>query len=117
MHHADYKLSKNNTINTIYPNSLLGNLFKFISLRNFKKSTIEDFEPDIFLKDGQTLDEFGIDATILHIPGHTKGSIGILLNGNQLIAGDIFMNILYPTESLIAEDIDMLRKSIQKLTS
>lgn len=117
MHHADYKLSKNNTINTIYPNSLLGNIFKFVFLRNFKKSVIEDFEPDIFLKDGQTLNEFGINATIIHIPGHTKGSIGILLNGNQLIAGDIFMNFLYPTESLIAEDIDMLKKSIHKLTS
>lgn len=117
MHQADYKLSKNNTINNIYPNSLLGSIFKFISLRNFRNCTIDDFEPDIFLTDGQALDEYGLHATVLHIPGHTKGSIGILLNNNQLIAGDIFMNFLHPTECLIAEDIDMLRKSIRKLTS
>jgi glyoxylase-like metal-dependent hydrolase (beta-lactamase superfamily II) len=115
MHSDDYKLSKNNSINNIYSNSLFGSIFKLISLRNFKKTSIEEFEPDLFLTDGQSLQEFGIDSTIIHLPGHTKGSIGVLVNDNELIGGDIFMNIIYPSETLIAEDIDMLRKSIRKI--
>ncbi|MBD7910164.1 MULTISPECIES: MBL fold metallo-hydrolase [Clostridium] len=115
MHSDDYKLSKNNSINNIYSNSFVGSILKKVSLWNFKKTSIEEFEPDLFLTDDQSLKEFGIDATIIHIPGHTKGSIGILINDNELIGGDIFMNFLYPSEALIAEDIDMLRKSIKKI--
>lgn len=117
MHKDDYKLSKNNLINNIYSNSFLGPLFKKASLWDFKNTNVDDFEPDIFLEDGQTLASFNINAKILHLPGHTKGSIGILVNNNELIAGDIFMNFLYPCEAIIAEDIDMLRKSISKIDS
>lgn len=116
MHPADYNLSKNNSINNIYANSFLGNFLKFFSLKNLKKVTTENFEPDILLSDGESLNEFGLEGTIIHIPGHTKGSIGILLNENELIAGDTFMNIIYPTEALIVEDIDMLKKSVRKLS-
>lgn len=115
MHIDDYKLSKNNLINDIYSNSLLGTFFKKLSLYQFKKHSIDNFEPDLFLEDGQSLKDFGIDAKIIHLPGHTKGSIGILINENELIAGDMFMNLIYPSEALIAEDIDMLRKSIHKV--
>lgn len=115
MHIDDYKLSKNNLINNIYSNSLLGTFFKKLSLYQFKKHSIDNFEPDLFLEDGESLKDFGIDAKIIHLPGHTKGSIGILINENELIAGDMFMNLIYPSEALIAEDIDMLRKSIHKV--
>ncbi|MDS0526362.1 MBL fold metallo-hydrolase [Clostridium sp. SHJSY1] len=115
MHADDYKLSKNNCINDIYSNSLLGTVFKIISLRHFKNTSVDEFEPDLFLNDGQPLEEFGINATIIHLPGHTKGSIGVLINNNELIGGDIFMNYIYPSETFIAEDIDMLRKSIKKI--
>lgn len=117
MHKEDYNLSKNNLTNTIYSNSFLGPLFKKASLWDFKNTNVDDFEPDIFLEDGQTLANFNVDAKILHLPGHTKGSLGLLINNNELIAGDIFMNFLYPCESIVAEDIDMLRKSISKIDS
>ena len=108
MHKDDYKLSKNNLINTLYSNSFLGPLFKKASLWDFKNTNVDDFEPDIFLEDGQTLSNFNLDAKVLHLPGHTKGSIGLLINDNELIA---------PCESIVAEDIDMLRKSISKIDS
>lgn len=116
MHSDDYKLSKNNSIHNIYVNSFLGNFLRFTSLKALKKVTTENFEPDIFFSDGDSLNKFGLDARIIHIPGHTKGSIGVLLNKNELIVGDTFMNVIYPTEALIVEDIDMLRKSVLKVS-
>lgn len=115
MHKDDYRLSKNNFINTIYSNFLFGNIFKKVFIKNFKYSNVDDFEPDIFLEDDQILKVFDIEVKIIHLPGHTKGSIGILINDDELIAGDIFMNFLYPCESIIVEDLDMLRKSINKI--
>jgi glyoxylase-like metal-dependent hydrolase (beta-lactamase superfamily II) len=40
--------------------------------------SFEKFKPDLYLTDGQNMNAYGLDAQILHIPGHTKGSIGIL---------------------------------------
>ena len=38
----------------------------------------EAFEPDALLEDEESLAEYGLDATILSLPGHTPGSIGVL---------------------------------------
>lgn len=35
----------------------------------------QTFEPDLTLSDGQSLEEYGVDAKVLHVPGHTPGSI------------------------------------------
>jgi hydroxyacylglutathione hydrolase len=54
--------------------------------------TFTPFTPDILLENGQNLSEFGWDATILHLPGHSKGLIGILTP-----EGDFFVVICWRT--------------------
>ena len=39
--------------------------------------TLQEFKPDIFLKDGDSLSGYGVNASIIALPGHTDGSIGI----------------------------------------
>ena len=46
----------------------------------------ERFKPDLYIEDGYNLSEYGFDAKVLHIPGHSKGSIGI-----QTAGGDFFL--------------------------
>jgi glyoxylase-like metal-dependent hydrolase (beta-lactamase superfamily II) len=53
-----------------------------------QKISLQKFKPDIFLRDGQDLGEYGFGAKIIHLPGHTKGSIGILTEEGDLFAGD-----------------------------
>ena len=38
----------------------------------------EPFSPDVLLQDGQDLGEFGLAATVVHFPGHSPGSVGVL---------------------------------------
>jgi hydroxyacylglutathione hydrolase len=52
----------------------------------------EIFHPDILLADGQSLAHYGLDATVLHIPGHTPGSIAVLTAGGDLFVGDTLSN-------------------------
>ncbi|MEJ2721150.1 MAG: MBL fold metallo-hydrolase [bacterium] len=49
----------------------------------------EPTKPDILLDDGQRLDEFGLDAFVLHTPGHTPGSISLIVDGRLAFAGDL----------------------------
>jgi len=43
----------------------------------------------MFLEEGQPLSDVGLDASVLHLPGHSKGSIGILTASGDLFCGDL----------------------------
>ena len=49
-------------------------------------------EPDILLEEEFQLAEFGIKGRIIHTPGHTTGSVSVLLAGGEAIVGDLAMN-------------------------
>ena len=72
------------------------------------------FTPDILLRDGQRLDAWGLDARILHLPGHTQGSIAILTAQGSLIAGDVFSNRRRPSTAPFIENIEAYRGSLAK---
>lgn len=71
--------------------------------------------PDIALSDGFSLQTYGIDAEIVHLPGHTRGSIGVLTAEGDLICGDTLMNFYRPRPAHIAEDFPQLYRSIARL--
>jgi glyoxylase-like metal-dependent hydrolase (beta-lactamase superfamily II) len=73
------------------------------------------FKPDRYLENGQTLSDYGFDAQILHLPGHSKGSIGILTSTGDLICGDLFYNIAYPGLFFFADDLTDWNASVEKL--
>jgi hydroxyacylglutathione hydrolase len=76
---------------------------------------IETFKPDEILKDGQSLEEYGLDAVVVHIPGHTKGSIGILTKDGDLFCGDTLVNRNKPETAIYIEDGQEQKNSIDKL--
>lgn len=48
---------------------------------------------DITLSDeGMSLTEFGIKGKIVHTPGHSPGSISVVLDGGEVFVGDLAMN-------------------------
>lgn len=114
IHYDDYKLSKDNTIHKIYADSLVGNVLKLFSQLNFK-TKIQPFEPKIFLENNQSLKDYGIDAKVVSLKGHTKGSIGIIVNDKEFIVGDAMMNMTYITPSLIYENKKAMLNSVTKI--
>ena len=49
-------------------------------------------EPDILIDEEFPLAEFGIKGRVIHTPGHTNGSVSVLLDGGEAIVGDLAMN-------------------------
>jgi hydroxyacylglutathione hydrolase len=47
----------------------------------------ERFRPDVAVDDGYDLSGYGLDAKVLHLPGHSSGSIGILTADGDLFCG------------------------------
>jgi glyoxylase-like metal-dependent hydrolase (beta-lactamase superfamily II) len=79
----------------------------------YKKA--DRFEVDIQLADGDRLDEYGIDAQVIEIPGHSSGSIGILTPAGELLCGDLFENREQPGFSSIMDDPPTAELSAEKL--
>jgi len=79
------------------------------------KSAAASFKPDILLSDGQSLEEYGIKAKVVHIPGHTPGSIGVLTEEGGFFAGDTFVNRKKPESARIVENLAQLESSLEKI--
>ncbi|MGW5779341.1 MBL fold metallo-hydrolase [Streptomyces sp. NPDC003863] len=55
----------------------------------------EPFEPDVLVTGETGLEDFGIAARIMPTPGHTAGSISVLTDRGDLVAGDLIANSLF----------------------
>jgi glyoxylase-like metal-dependent hydrolase (beta-lactamase superfamily II) len=65
---------------------------------------LETFMPDILLDDGQSLREFGLDARVIHTPGHTAGSASFVCDNGTLFLGDSILRLVRVSFPLFWED-------------
>jgi len=82
-------------------------------LSGFGKS--QKFKPDFYIKDGDDLSEYGVDAKVIDVPGHSKGSIGILTANGDLICGDLLENTHKPRLNSIMDDLEVANASVGRL--
>ncbi|HII81556.1 MAG TPA: MBL fold metallo-hydrolase [Methanosarcina sp.] len=73
------------------------------------------FKPDISIDEGDDLSKYGFNAVVLHIPGHSKGSIGILTTEGDFFCGDLLENTDKPAAGSIIDDPMDFNASIEKL--
>jgi hydroxyacylglutathione hydrolase len=73
------------------------------------------FRPDLYVEDGQDLSAYGFDAKVVHLPGHSKGSIGILTAGGDLFCGDLITNKDKPVKHSIVDDPAEFNASLARL--
>jgi len=75
----------------------------------------ERFTPDLFLEDGDRLDEYGLDATVRHVPGHSAGSIAVLTADGVLFSGDFLENRTRPSLATLVDDAEALEASFERV--
>ncbi|MFW9902810.1 MAG: MBL fold metallo-hydrolase [Candidatus Thorarchaeota archaeon] len=96
---------------------LLVKLMLPIFRMNLRKK--DHFSPDIYLEEGDDLSEYGFSAQVVHIPGHSKGSIAFLSSERELFIGDLLENHKKkgPVKGSLIDDTVELKTSIDKLKS
>ena len=115
MHNDDVPIVEQGVVVKRKMKSFRNKIFFLVRSLLRKKFIIDRFSPDILLSDGQRLDEYGFNAQVVHIAGHTKGSIGILTGNGNFFAGDTFTNRQEPDTASIIENQTELNKSLTKL--
>ena len=127
MHPADVPLLENILAEPIHAHALQGKAMAAVirlgqrpSLKNLvtrvQQNEIPLFTPDIELADGFSLEAYGIDAKVIALPGHTRGSIG-LLAGGDLLAGDALMHIAKPGRAAHYVDRAAMEASASKIAA
>ncbi|NMB87592.1 MAG: MBL fold metallo-hydrolase, partial [Chloroflexi bacterium] len=77
---------------------------------------LEATPPDVEIGDGESLERFGLDACVLHTPGHTPGHTCLLLEGGVAFAGDLVARHRGPKlQDLLATDWAQLGPSLARL--
>jgi hydroxyacylglutathione hydrolase len=90
-------------------------IFRSLAPILFQFSKSNRFEPDLYIGDGDSLSEHSFDAQIVAIPGHSRGSIGILTSDGDLFCGDILENTKKPARNSLMDDAAACEASIEKL--
>lgn len=115
MHQADSFMAEQGIRIKRKVRTLRGKIRMLIARLRHRHMSFDKFKPDLYLTDGQSMNAYGLDAQIIHIPGHTKGSIGILTTDGDFFAGDTFTNNIKPDISIYINNMQDLKKSIEKL--
>jgi glyoxylase-like metal-dependent hydrolase (beta-lactamase superfamily II) len=92
-------------------------LIRIIFRLFFRLSKSGRFKPDLYIDERYDFSEYGFDAKVLEIPGHSRGSIGILTTSGELFCGDLLANVGKPDIWSIIDDSDAAYASIEKLKS
>ncbi len=93
------------------PNPLIKGLFGSV----FRLSEADRFKPDWYLKAGDTLAAYGLDAEVIELPGHSKGNVGILTRSGDLFCGDLLGNVGKPDVWTMIDDPVAAKASVEKL--
>ena len=73
------------------------------------------FKPDVYIEEGYDFSEYGFEARALSIPGHSKGSIGILTAGGELFCGDLLENLEKPATNSMMDNAEDCEASVERL--
>lgn len=117
MNEKDVELIRNQSAQPLTGSGIFGMVLEKASKRKMAKERIENFIPEIFLKEGDTLEAFGVQASVMELPGHTEGSIGLDVEGRVVIAGDALMHMLCPGPASIYGDKRELLESAGRIAA
>lgn len=118
IHQADAANLVTGTNGVVTPRNLEARLVAAMLVRPFEPIT-----PDIVLSTEMSLHDYGIDGHILCTPGHTKGSISLVLGNGEAIVGDVMMGgwmggVIRPQRPnyhYFVDDWDDVHRSIARL--
>ncbi len=118
IHKADAEMTRKGQMNPLHPLRLEARLILPVVSKPFPP-----FQPDILMDKETSLDDFGVNGYVIHTPGHTAGSLSVILPTGEAMVGDVMMggymggNILAarPNYHYFADDLDAIHASIQKI--
>ena len=114
-HKADEELFESFDKQPLKCYGLTGCVVLGLSLKVLRETKVERPEKIIYIKDGDSLSDYGINAKIIELPGHTNGSIGVDVEETHLLVGDAMDNWVIPGLGHLYYNMEDIKKSFNKI--
>ncbi len=116
IHESERSFLENSEFAMIKGVNLYGKITLAVFRPFFKRISFPKVKADIFINEKvYPLYEYGIDGKILHTPGHTQGSLSVLLDTGEAFVGclahDGLPFRLNPGFPIYAQNIDQIKES------
>ena len=115
LHRADDELFDDYSKQPLMSRGMVGKVILTVSLAKLGGTRVKRPDDIFFVKEGDDLKKYGIDAKIIELPGHTIGSIGLDVEGRDLIVGDALDNWVCPEKAHLYFNSDAVEKSAIKI--
>lgn len=117
-HEADDELFENYDAQPLLSYGLVGFVVLKMSLKVLRETKVTRPAKSFFVKEGDTFEEYGFpDVKVVELPGHTKGSIGLLAGDDALLVGDALDNWIRPGVGHLYYDWDTQKKTAERIRS
>ncbi len=119
VHQKEAGLLKNGESYFPAGNNLLGKLIANTAGKAMsEQNSFDPVQPNIEMNDYYNLKSFGFEGEIIHTPGHSAGSITIIIDNRHCFVGDtMFSFIPFTVNPPFADDSVKLIKSWEKIAS
>ena len=97
---------------------LVGFVVLKMSLKVLRETKVKRPSDHFCVKEGDTLADYGFpDLKVVELPGHTKGSIGLLVGDSAILVGDALDNWIRPGVGHLFYDLDVQKETAEKIRS
>ncbi|MBM4445732.1 MAG: MBL fold metallo-hydrolase [Chloroflexi bacterium] len=116
VHQLDAEVLKKGQDSSLSPTGAIGRFFLSLMAKR-GPATAPPVKPDIIIENEMDLNKFGVDGKVIHTPGHTPGSLSVILPSGEVIVGDLIMRGIVrfwqPNYPLFADNMFQLKESIK----
>lgn len=99
----------------VHGKGIWGTVYASAANWNIMHKKIASIKPEIILKPDMSLTEYGVEGKVIALPGHTAGSVGVLLSSDKLFVGDAMQSIGKPACTWCYEDYESAVRSVQRV--
>jgi len=88
VHENDVRMLRTGTQGRLIPTGFFGRIAPLF-LGSVNKTTFPAVNPDIVIKGTMDLAPYGVVGTVIPTPGHTPGSVSVVLGNGNVFSGDL----------------------------
>lgn len=114
LHAGDAPLTRRGENGVLAASDPLGRL-----IRPFVDENFQAFDPDIVFRETFSLEPYGVRGKVLPTPGHTPGSVSVVLASGEALIGDVLRgSMMWPNRArppFFCNDLDLNARSLVRL--
>lgn len=117
-HIADDEIFDDYDAQPLMSYGLVGFIVLKMSIKALRQTKVKRPENHCYIKEGDSFADYGFpDIRVVELPGHTKGSIGLLIQDHSILVGDALDNWVRPGIGHLYYDLDVQKKTADRILS